>query len=67
MTNSSGANLITTDKMLDALAVVMNPNNRLVAFEGTVRAIKTVTAIIGFHYRVQASKAKFHLIAGSQP
>jgi len=64
MTNSSGANLITTDKMLDALAVVMNPNNRLVAFEGTVRAIKTVTAIIGFHYRVQASKAKFHLIAG---
>ena len=64
LTNNTAPNLITTPKMLDALAVVMNPNNRLVAFEGTVRAIKTVTAIIGFHYRVQASKAKFHLIAG---
>lgn len=57
-------NLIPTDKMLDALAVAMNPSNRFLAFEGTVRAIKTVTAILAFHYRVQASKSKFHLIGG---
>ncbi len=36
---------------------------RFICFEGTIRSAKSVTAIVGFHHRVQSQKAKFALIA----
>ena len=63
-TAKSEQKFLTNNKILDALAVAMHPQTRLCVFEGTIRSAKTVTAIIALHYRIQASGAKFHLIAG---
>ena len=49
---------------LDATPMQKMPTTRMITFEGVVRSSKTVAAIIAFHYKVQASGAKFHLIAG---
>jgi len=40
------------------------PSARVITLEGVVRSSKTVMAILIFHYLVQRSGAKFHLIAG---
>lgn len=53
-----------TDKMLDAIAIALNPNVNLLTFEGTVRSAKTVTAVQAFIYRVVNSEGGLHLIAG---
>ncbi len=52
-----------TDKILDALAIITSPDTRVFTMEGTIRSSKTVTAIIGFHLRVQAQTSKLALIA----
>jgi len=63
------------NKILDALAwIELNQDlvvtdqkiineTRFFVLEGTIRSAKTVTAIIGFHRRVQMQKGKFALIA----
>jgi PBSX family phage terminase large subunit len=55
--------ILTNNKILDALAIIVNPETRLFTMEGTIRSAKTITAIIGFHLRVQRQKAKYALIA----
>ncbi len=53
----------TNDKILDALTVITNPETRVFTMEGSIRSAKTITAIIGFHLRVQKQTAKYALIA----
>lgn len=68
--------LLLNDKIQSALAWISNdegffdgftnrwiPETRVFVMEGTIRSSKTVTAIIGFHYRVQRQTAKLALIA----
>jgi len=70
-------NLELSEKILDALTIGLHkqdltsqnvidrlPSARVMTFEGVVRSSKTVTAILLFHFLVQRSGAKFHLIAG---
>lgn len=54
---------IVTDRYLDAMSVGLNSNVNLIVFEGTIRSIKTVTAIQLFFEAVQASTEKIHLLA----
>lgn len=56
-------NVEFNDKILDALSIVTNPDTRVFTMEGTIRSSKTVTAIIGFHLRVQMQTSKLALIA----
>jgi PBSX family phage terminase large subunit len=52
------------DKNIDAIALALQPQTKLLTFEGTVRSSKTVTAIQAFFYRVYNSDNLMHLIAG---
>lgn len=68
--------LLFNDKIQSTLAWISNdegffdgytqkwiPETRVFVLEGTIRSSKTVTAIIGFHHRVQRQRAKLALIA----
>lgn len=61
--NNKTPEIKLNDKILDALAVIANPETRVFTMEGSIRSAKTVTAIIGFNNRVKKQKAKLALIA----
>jgi PBSX family phage terminase large subunit len=53
-----------SDKILDAIAVGMRDDARLIVFEGTVRSAKTTTAIELLHLRIKFKMtAKYAMIA----
>lgn len=54
---------IVTDKYLDIMSVGLRNQVSLLVFEGTIRSIKTVSAIQLFFERVQSSDERMHLIA----
>lgn len=55
--------VLYNDKILDAIALAMDPSAREITFEGTIRSAKTVTAIQIFHLLVQRQTSTFALIA----
>lgn len=54
--------LIVTDKMLDCIEYGLRSKSWLMAFEGSIRSIKTTTVIQMLHFLVQQSDEIFHLI-----
>ncbi len=54
---------IVNDKYLDAMAVALHPKTRVFVMEGTIRSIKTVTAIQAFFEAVQQSSETLQVIA----
>lgn len=58
-------NIIVTDKMLDCIQFALRPTTYVMAFEGSIRSIKTTTVIQMFHFLVQTSRKSFHLISAN--
>lgn len=54
--------LIVTDKMLDCIEYGLRSKSWLMAFEGSIRSIKTTTVIQMLHFLVQQSDEIYHLI-----
>ena len=59
------ASLTLTNKMLGSRKMAINPNVRLLVFEGTIRSSKTVTAIQCFMDHLHDSDHELHLIGGA--
>lgn len=55
--------LIITDKMLDCIQYALRYTTYVMAFEGSIRSIKTTTVIQMLHFLVQQSDEIFHLIS----
>lgn len=55
--------LIITDKMLDCIEYSLRPSTWVMAFEGSIRSIKTTTVIQMLHFLVQQSDEIYHLIS----
>lgn len=55
--------ILYNDKILDFLALCLDPSTRCVTSEGTIRSAKTVSNIEAFHLLVQRQKGKYALIA----
>lgn len=57
------SDIIFTDKMLDCIEYSLRDCVWVMAFEGSIRSIKTTTVIQMFHFLVQSSDEVYHLIS----
>ena len=57
------SDIIFTDKMLDCIEYSLRDYVWVMAFEGSIRSIKTTTVIQMFHFLVQNSEEVYHLIS----
>lgn len=55
--------VLYNDKILDYLALCLDPTTRCLTSEGTIRSAKTVSSIEGFHLLIQRMRGKYALIA----
>lgn len=55
--------ILYNDKILDFLAIALDPSTRCLTLEGTIRSTKTVDAVLAFHLLVQRQQAPLALLA----